>query len=44
MALLLAFSLAFAYIRYTHELYNVETSFLIKEDSAMPTASDLLYE
>jgi tyrosine-protein kinase Etk/Wzc len=44
VALLLSFSFAFAYVRYTHELYNVETSFLIKEDSAMPTASDLLYE
>ncbi|MDG2263838.1 MAG: hypothetical protein P8L19_02160, partial [Flavobacteriales bacterium] len=38
MALLLAFSLAFAYNRYTHELYSVETSIIIKEDSAMPTA------
>ncbi|MBT3571285.1 MAG: hypothetical protein HN498_02875, partial [Flavobacteriales bacterium] len=44
MALLLAFSLAFAYNRYTHELYSVETSIIIKEDSAMPTASDLLYD
>jgi len=44
VALLLTFSLAFAYNRYTHELYSVETSILIKEDSAMPTASDLLYD
>ena len=44
MALLLAFSLAFAYNRYTHELYSVETSIIIKEDSALPTASDLLYD
>jgi len=44
MALLLTFSLTFAYNRYTHELYSVETSILIKEDSAMPTASDLLYD
>ncbi|MDA7728818.1 Wzz/FepE/Etk N-terminal domain-containing protein, partial [Flavobacteriales bacterium] len=43
ISLLLTFSLAFAYIRYSPEIYKVETSFLIKEDNTMPTASDLLY-
>lgn len=44
VTLLLTFSLAFAYNRYTDEIYSVETSILIKEDSAMPTASDLMYD
>jgi len=43
ISLFLAFSVAFAYNRYTHELYMVETSILIKEDNSIATASDLLY-
>ena len=44
MFLLLSFSIAFAYNRYTPELFRVETSILIKEGDSMPTVSDLLYE
>ena len=44
MSLVLAFTIALAYNRYSHELYSVETSIMIKEDNSMPTASDLLYE
>ena len=44
MFLLLSFAIAFAYNRYTPELFRVETSILIKEGDSMPTASDLLYE
>ena len=44
ISLLLTFSVAFAFNRYTHELYMVETSILIKEENSMATASDLLYE
>lgn len=44
MFLLLSFLIAVAYIRYTPELFRVETSILIKDGDSMPTASDLLYE
>ena len=44
MFLLLSFSIAFAYNRYTPELFRVETSILIKEGDSMPSVSDLLYE
>ena len=43
LSLFVAFSIAFAYNRYTNELYMVETSILIKEDNGLATASDLLY-
>ena len=36
--------IAFTFNRYTHERYYSETSILIKEESSMLTASDLLYE
>lgn len=42
--LLFSFAIAFAYNRYTPELFRVETSILIKEGDSMPTTSDLLYE
>ena len=44
ISLLLAFLIAFAYIRYTTQLFSAEISILIKEDNSLPTASDLLYE
>ena len=44
MFLLFSFAIAFAYNRYTPELFRVETSILIKEGDSMPTVSDLLYE
>lgn len=44
ISLLLTFAISFAYNRYTHELYEVETSILIKEDNNKLSASDLLYE
>ena len=44
ICLLLAFLIAFAYIRYTTQLFSAETSILIKEDNSLPSASDLLYE
>ncbi len=44
ISLLLAFLIAFAYIRYTTQLFSAETSILIKEDNSLPSASDLLYE
>jgi uncharacterized protein involved in exopolysaccharide biosynthesis len=44
MFLFFSFAIAFAYNRYTPELFIVETSVLIKEGDSMPTASDLLYE
>ena len=43
ISLFISFSVAFAYNRYTNELYMVETSILIKEDNSIATASDLLY-
>ena len=42
ISLFIAFSIAFAYNRYTYELYMVETSLLIKEENSIATASDLL--
>ena len=44
LSLILTFAVAFAYTRYSHELYLVETSILIKEDNTVANASDLLYE
>ena len=44
LSLFLTFSIAYAYNRYTKELYLVETSILVKEDNAVASASDLLYE
>ena len=44
LSLILTFVIAFAYNRYTHELYRVETSILISEDNAVENPSDLLYE
>jgi len=43
LALFLTFSVAFAYNRYSKELYLVETSLLIKEDNTVASASELLY-
>ena len=37
ISLFIAFSIAFAYNRYTHELYMVEASILIKEDNSIAT-------
>ena len=42
ISLFIAFAVAFAYNRYTHELYLVETSVLIKEDNSIATAADLV--
>ena len=42
--LIITITIAFAFNRYTHESYYSETSILIKEESSMLTASDLLYE
>ena len=42
ISLFLTFVIAYAYNRYTKELYLVETSILVKEDNS--AASDLLYE
>ena len=44
LCLFLTFSIAFAYNRYTKEIYLVETSILVKEDNMVGSASDLLYE
>ena len=44
ISLFLTFTIAYAYNRYTHELYMIETSILIKEDNTITSASDLLYE
>ena len=44
LSLLLAFTVAYAYNRYSTELFNVETSILIKEDNSLSSASDLIYE
>ena len=44
LSLLLTFAIAFAYNRYTHELYKIETSILINEDNTSGNPSDLLYE
>ena len=44
LSLMLTFTIAFAYSRYTHELYKVETSILINEDNTVENVSDLLYE
>ena len=44
ISLFLTFSIAYAYNRYTQELYLVETSILVKEDNSVASASDLLYE
>ena len=44
ISLLLTFSIAFAFNRYSKEIYKVETSIIVKEENSMPTASDLLYE
>ena len=44
LSLFLTFAIAYAYNRYTQELYLVETSILVKEDNTVATASDLLFE
>ena len=44
LSLLFTFTIAYLYNRYSTELYLVETSILIEEDSSMGSASDLLYE
>ena len=44
LSLLLAFTIAFAYNRYTHEVYKIETSILIHENNTIGNPSDLLYE
>ena len=44
VSLCCAFIIAFAYNRYSVELFSAETSVLIKEEHSLPTASDLLYE
>tara|TARA_B100001758_G_C18416864_1_gene620792 strand:+ start:4268 stop:6607 length:2340 start_codon:yes stop_codon:yes gene_type:complete len=44
ISILVAFVIAFAYNRYTNELFYVKTSILIKEDNNITSASDLLYE
>ena len=44
LSLLLTFSIAYAYNRYSKELYLVETSIIVKEDNSIASASDLLYE
>ena len=44
ISLFLTFSIAYAYNRYTQELYLVETSILVKESNSAASASDLLYE
>ena len=43
-SLVITIIVAFGLNRYTHERYYSETSILIKEESNMLTASDLLYE
>ena len=44
LSLVLTFAIAYAYNRYTQELFLIETSILVKEDNSVATASDLLYE
>ena len=44
LSLLLTFTIAFAYNRYTHELYEIETTILINADNTIGNPSDLLYE
>ena len=44
ISLLVTFIIAFAYNRYTHELFHVETSILIKEHNNISSASELLYD
>ena len=44
LSLLVALTIAFAYNRYSTELFRSETSILIKEDNSLITASDLLYD
>ena len=44
LSLLIAFSIAFLYNRYTKELYLVESSILVKENNSIGSASDLLFE
>ena len=44
VSLLIAFSIALLYNRYTKELYLVESSILVKENNSIGSASDLLFE
>ena len=44
LSLLLTFSIAFLYNRYTNELFLVETSILVKENNSLGSASDLMFE
>ena len=44
LGLILTFVIAFAYNRYTHELYEIETTILINADNTIGNPSDLLYE
>ena len=44
LSLMLTFAIAFAYNRYTHELYEIETTILINADNTIGNPSDLLYE
>ena len=44
LSLFLTFIIAYAYNRYTQELYLAETSILVSEDNSVASASDLLYE
>lgn len=44
MSLLITFLIAFAYNRYSTELFIAEASILIKQDNNLPTASDLFYD
>ena len=44
LSLIITLVIAFAYNRYTHELYKIETTILINEDNTIGDASDLFYE
>ena len=44
LSLALTLAIAYAYNRYTHELYKIDTSILINEDNTSGNPSDLLYE
>ena len=43
LSILLSLSIAFAYTRYSQELYKSTTKVLIKSDNESSSASDLLY-
>ncbi|MDG1283114.1 MAG: polysaccharide biosynthesis tyrosine autokinase, partial [Flavobacteriales bacterium] len=44
LSLIISFAIAYSYLRYADEIFNVQTTVLISEENSLGSTSDLLFE